>query len=178
MIILGIDPGTNYMGWGVIKYEGNTFTPVAYDVVNMKKEKYLPEVLRTIYDTLRKVIKEYEPDSLSVENAFYGLNVDAVLKIGYARGAALLAGVHSDLNIGEYSPREVKKAVTGKGAATKDQVQYMVKTLLNLQENMKYDASDALALAICHALKQTSAIPSSGKNWGDFIKNNPERIIE
>jgi len=178
MIILGIDPGTNKMGYGIIKKNFNKIDYIDSGVVNLKKIKELPIILNEIYQFVQKVCKEHSIEVMSIESAFYHLNVEAVMKIGYARGAAILSALHSKVNIAEYSPREIKKAITGNGASTKQQVQYMVKKLLNINKNLVLDESDAIAIALAHAFKLTSLTNSNDNNsWEKFIQNNPNRVI-
>jgi crossover junction endodeoxyribonuclease RuvC len=136
--------------------------------------------LEIIYDELVKIIQSYKPDEFAIETAFYGKNVQSAMKIGYARGAALLAAVHNKIPTSEYSPREIKKSVVGKGSASKEQVYYMIKTLLELkEEKMKYDESDALAVAVCHAFRITQHNGSTrkSKDWKSFIESYPERVL-
>jgi crossover junction endodeoxyribonuclease RuvC len=136
----------------------------------------MAERLGVIYAELVRVIDLHHPDEFCIETAFYGKNVQATLKLGQVRGIALLAAVHRSLAIAEYAPREVKRSVTGSGAASKQQVQYMVKTLLNHPGDFsRSDESDGLALAITHALK--SSLPrAQHKDWASFIADNPGRI--
>ncbi len=178
MKILGIDPGTLCTGFGIIKFERSEFTLVKHGAIQLPKEKELHLRLEIIYDEIAKLIKIYRPDEFAIETAFYGKNVQSAMKIGYARGVSILAAVHNKLPVNEYSPREVKKAVVGKGAASKEQVQFMINNLLDISpDKMKFDESDALAVAVCHALR--SRIPNSkNKSWKSFIEENPERIIQ
>lgn len=178
MIILGVDPGTVCTGYGVIEYNNNSFKLVTSGTIVPSKNSEIPLRLKEIYSALVSIIQEYSPNEFSIETAFFGRNVQSALKIGQARGISMLAAVNNNIPVKEYSPREVKKAVVGNGAASKEQVQYMIKTLLNSKNtDMKLDESDALAIAICHGLKLNSALSKSG-SWKSFIKNNPERIVE
>ena len=179
MIILGIDPGTTVTGYGIIKYQKNTCKYIASGIIKLPSSKSIPHRLKIIYDQINKLIKTYKPDEFAIETAFYGKNVQSAMKIGYARGVSILAAVNDGIPTNEYSPREIKKSVVGKGAATKDQVNYMIKTLLNINNaNMKNDESDALAIALCHAFR--FKLPSNKKNnsWKAFTEANPERVIE
>ena len=138
----------------------------------------MPPRLQAIYDELNLLMKKFKPDEFALETAFYGKNVQSTLKIGYARGVSMLAAMHNDLAIKEYSPREIKKSVVGNGASSKEQVQFMIKKLLTLRKvKMKFDESDALAVAICHAFKVTSPTRRS-KSWKEFIETNPDRVID
>ena len=177
MIILGIDPGTNATGYGIIKYQNNTFTKIASGIIKLSSSNPIPVRLRIIYDSLDKLIKTYKPDEFAIETAFYGKNVQSAMKIGYARGVSILAAVHNNIPTSEYSPREVKKSVVGKGSATKEQVSYMIKTLLVINnENMKTDETDALAIALCHAFRMKTSTKKS-MNWKQFADAFPERVI-
>ena len=177
MIILGIDPGTRITGYGVIKYTNNTFLKIANGSINLPAQKSIPQRLEIIYDELNKIIKKFKPDEFAIETAFYGKNVQSAMKIGYARGVAILCAIHNKLPASEYSPREVKKSVVGKGGASKDQVAFMIKTLLNIKtEKIKVDESDALAIALCHAFRQKVPAKKT-KDWKSFIEAYPERVI-
>jgi len=178
MIIFGVDPGTIHTGYGIIKHEKNKLIHVAEGLIKLSSVQSLPSKLEIIYDELNRMIKLYKPDEFAIETAFYGKNVQSAMKIGYARGVSLLAAVHNNIPASEYSPREIKKAVVGSGAASKEQVNYMITVLLALQsKKMKFDVSDALAVAVCHAFKMKV---SSGKtkSWKSFVESNPDRIIE
>ena len=180
MIILGVDPGTNFTGFGVIKQKNNNYIRVINGIIKLPSNISLPFKLEIIYDELVKIIDTYKPDEFAIETAFYGKNVQSAMKIGYARGAALLAAVHKKVPTSEYSPREIKKSVVGRGSASKEQVCYMIKTLLELkEEKMKYDESDALAVAICHAFRITKGkgIVKRNKDWKSFIETYPERVL-
>jgi crossover junction endodeoxyribonuclease RuvC len=178
MLILGVDPGTIRCGYGVIDFvNGKPAARVDSGVILLQRFDNIPDKLEKIYSVLTKLIKQHHPEELSIETAFYGKNVQSALKIGLARGAAILAAKNNKLLVSEYSPREIKKAITGNGTASKEQVLFMVQTLLN-EKKTKFspDESDALGTALCHGfrLKTVSAKP---KNWQDFIQNFPERII-
>ncbi|MFZ2324873.1 MAG: crossover junction endodeoxyribonuclease RuvC [Ignavibacteriaceae bacterium] len=177
MIILGIDPGTRITGYGIIRYTNNSFVKIASGFISLSAQKTIPERLEIIYDELNKIIKKYKPDEFAIETAFYGKNVQSAMKIGYARGVSILCAMHNNLPASEYSPREVKKSVVGKGAASKEQVGFMIKTLLNIKsEKIKVDESDALAIALCHAFRMKSPVKKT-KDWKSFIEAYPERVI-
>ncbi len=177
MIILGVDPGTICTGIGIIQYEKNQLKPVYQGVVSQRADGLMSDRLKKIYEELCKVIEKYSPDEFAIETAFYGKNVQSALKIGYARGVSILAAANHNLNIAEYAPREIKKSVVGKGAASKEQVQFMIKTLLSIKKDkMKFDETDALAVAVCHAFRVTTKT-SNGRTWKDFIEANPGRVI-
>jgi crossover junction endodeoxyribonuclease RuvC len=178
MIILGVDPGTIFTGYGLIQYDQNSFTKIQHGLIKLPSTKSLPQKLEIIYDELDRVIKLYKPDEFSIETAFYGKNVQSAMKIGYARGVSLLVAVHNSLPASEYSPREIKKSVVGNGAASKEQVFFMISTLLNLKNvKMRFDESDALAVALCHAFRLNTPL-RKGKSWKDFVEAFPERIIQ
>ncbi len=177
MIILGIDPGTLTAGYGVIEKKGNSLRLLDVGVIKNAADVSMPLRLKKIYTTLCGVIEQFLPDEFAIETAFYSKNAQSALKIGQARGVAILAGVNHELPVTEYSPREIKKSVTGKGAASKEQVQYMMMSLFQLSSPPKYfDATDALATAVCHAFKISG--PRSGfKDWKSYIEAHPEKII-
>lgn len=177
MKILGIDPGTQRTGFGIIELRGKSLYPVTYGTVHLEKMEHIPAKLAEIYGQVENLIRQFQPEQFVIEMAFYGKNVQSALKIGLARGAALVAAQRQALPISEYAPREVKKAVTGSGAASKEQVSGMVKTLLGIKSNsLGFDESDALAVAICHAFRHNS-IEGKTKSWKSFIEQNPGRII-
>jgi crossover junction endodeoxyribonuclease RuvC len=177
MIIIGIDPGTNITGYGIIKQSGSSFTRISSGLIKLSYENSIPYRLEVIYNELDRIIKLFKPNEFAIETAFYGKNVQSAMKIGYARGVAVLAAVHNRIPVSEYSPREVKKSVVGKGAASKEQVSFMIKTLLNLKSlKMKLDESDALATALCHAFRM-KAPSKKTKSWKSFIEAYPDRVI-
>lgn len=177
MIILGIDPGTNITGYGVIKYEKNSFLKVASGIIRLPSSQPISSRLKIIYAELDILMKKYKPDEFAIETAFYGKNVQSAMKIGYARGVSILAAVHNEIPTSEYSPREVKKSVVGKGAASKEQVGYMIKSLLKMgKDTIKTDETDALAIALCHAFKMKNPIKKN-MSWKQFTEAFPERVI-
>lgn len=178
MTIFGVDPGTNLTGYGIIKQTGDNFTLVKNGLVKLHTHIPLSEKLVIIYDEIRNLLELYKPNEFAIETAFYGKNVQSAMKIGYARGAAILAAAHCKIPMSEYSPREIKKSVVGKGAASKEQVSFMIKTLLSVKEKkMKYDESDALAVALCHAFRAGNN-KNRRKSWKDFVEQFPERVID
>ena len=177
MIILGVDPGTIFTGYGIIKLDSDEITIVTHGIIKPPPFKPLSKKLEVIYDNLNKIIRLFNPDEFAIETAFYGKNVQSAMKIGYARGVSILAAAHRKIPTTEYSPREIKKSVVGNGAASKKQVQYMIFHLLKLEnKKMAFDESDALAVAVCHSFKLKSPV-SKSKSWKEFVKANPERII-
>jgi crossover junction endodeoxyribonuclease RuvC len=151
MRILGIDPGSRATGFGIVEKQGNRLTHIDNGVIFTASDAPLSERLGTIYRQLAATITTYAPAVVAVEQIFLARNALSALKLGHARGVALLAGVHHDLPVFEYSALQVKSAVVGYGRASKSQIQDMVRILLNLPEVAQEDASDALAVAICHA---------------------------
>jgi crossover junction endodeoxyribonuclease RuvC len=177
MIILGVDPGTNYTGYGIVKAHKNSFTKIVNGLIKLPTGYTLTEKLEIIYSGLDKLIKTHKPDEFAIETAFYGKNVQSAMKIGYARGVSLLAAIHNKVPTSEYSPREIKKSVVGNGAASKQQVSFMIKSLLNIKnEKMRFDESDALAIALCHAFR-VRKITTRSKDWKSFIEAYPERVV-
>ncbi len=151
MKIMGIDPGSRITGYGVIRKEGNRLVHVDNGAIFTDSAADFPGRLQRIYEGLSEIIARYAPDVVSVEDVFFANNVQSALKLGQARGAAIVAGVNAGLPVHEYTALQVKQAVVGHGRAAKEQVQQMVKALLGLPEIAQADASDALAVAICHA---------------------------
>jgi crossover junction endodeoxyribonuclease RuvC len=149
--ILGVDPGTAQLGWGVIDTDGHTNLLVEYGVVRTKPKALLPARLHTIYQHLIEILHRLHPDVMAVEEAFLGKNPRSALWIGHARAIALLAAEQHQISLAEYAPREVKLSVVGNGAASKQQVEYMVTAILNTSDRIPTDAADALAVALCHA---------------------------
>jgi len=147
--ILGIDPGSIVTGYGVIDSDGTHNRHVASGPLRVKAET-LPERLKLIFEGITQVILEYQPEAVAIEKVFMNRNADSALKLGQARGAAISAAVMQDLPVSEYTPRHIKQAVVGKGAAAKEQVQHMVKILLNYQGELQSDEADALAVALSH----------------------------
>lgn len=177
MRIIGIDPGTLFTGYGIIDFKNNEIKHVVSGVIKIQAFKEQAKRLEVIYSEINSIIKKYKPQEFALETAFYGKNVQSTLKIGYARGVSMLVAIHNKLPMKEYSPREVKKAVVGNGAASKDQVQFMIKKLLCLNNSkIKFDETDALAVAVCHAFKITSPTKRS-KTWKEFVEDNPEKIL-
>lgn len=151
MKILGIDPGYGIMGYGVIEMRGNHFTPVDHGVITTEASMAMPDRLKALYSELMEIISHHEPDEAAVEELFFNTNTRTAILVGQARGVAILACSNSGLPVHEYTPLQIKQALTGYGRADKKQIQMMVKTILNLDKIPKPDdAADALAAAICH----------------------------
>ena len=151
MIILGIDPGSRITGYGIISKQGNRLVHIDNGAIFTKSATDFPQRLEQIFTGLSAVIAQYQPHAVAVENVFLAKNAQSALKLGQARGAAIVAAVNVGLSVFEYTALQVKQAVVGSGRAEKVQVQQMIKALLNLPEVAQEDASDALAVAVCHA---------------------------
>ncbi|MBO6655533.1 MAG: crossover junction endodeoxyribonuclease RuvC [Pseudomonadales bacterium] len=149
-MILGIDPGSRVTGYGVIKTVGNRQTYIASGCIKTTDKATLPERLDVIFQGVSQIISEYAPDELAIERIFMARSAESALKLGHARGVAVVAAVQQNLPVYEYEARKIKQAVVGSGSANKSQVQHMVMTLLNLPSRPQADAADALAIAICH----------------------------
>ena len=164
-LVLGIDPGTAITGYGIVRFDGETLEPVTYGVITTPAASPLPLRLQHLYRELRTVIHTYHPTEASVEELFFARNVRTALSVGHARGVILLALADAGLSTYGYTPLQVKKAITGYGRATKEQIQQMVRLLLSL-ENVPQpdDAADALAVAICHAHSSSIAVRLSGRS--------------
>ncbi len=151
MKILGIDPGYAIMGWGVVEKRGNSFIPTAFGAVTTTKDQTMPERLKCLYSGLMDVIAEYQPDEVSIGELFFNSNTTTAIGVGEARGVAILACTNSGLDVYEYTPLQIKMALTGYGRAEKKQIQSMVKMILNLEKVPRPDdTADALAAAITH----------------------------
>ena len=175
-IILGIDPGTSILGYGIIKESGKELSLISLGVVKLGHLSNQALKLQRIFKKTTHLIQEYKPDCLACEVPFFGKNIQSMLKLGRAQGVAMAAALYYDIPIIEYAPRKIKQSVTGNGNASKEQVASMLKTLLNYQENPQYfDATDGLAVAVCHAFQRNS-LSSTYTSWEAFVKNNAERI--
>ena len=178
-IILGLDPGTSVMGYGVIAVKGKKLSVISTGVIHLHKLENHELKLKRIFEKVRFLVDEYLPDEVAIEAPFFGKNVQSMLKLGRAQGVAMAAVIMRDLPIQEYAPRKIKQAVTGNGNASKEQVAAMLKTILQFTDLPKYmDATDGLAAAVCHYY-QGKSIGGGGKNysgWEAFVKNNPKRV--
>lgn len=178
--ILGIDPGTNLMGYGLLRVEGNRALMLAMGVIDLRRtlDPYLR--LGHIFQRVTAIIDSYQPDELAIEAPFYGKNVQSMLKLGRAQGVAISAAIQRNLPINEYEPRKIKMAITGNGGASKQQVSAMLQRILHIPESdmqVQADATDALAAAYCHFLQMQHPIPhASHQTWKDFVKKNPEKL--
>jgi len=192
MIVLGVDPGSLKTGVGIIDATQSSIVHLKHDVILLPKHYEIADRIKLIYDRLADLIQEYNPVKLSLETSFYGKNAQSALKLGQVRGAIMVLAKNLNLQLIEYSPREVKKIITGNGAASKEQVAFMIKSLLNLpQLPNPFDASDALGLAVCEALKSKYNSLNQGElngvklkksrkqssSWSHFLQYNTHKII-
>lgn len=179
-IIMGIDPGTNVMGYGVLGVNGKKPEVIVMGVIKLNKFENHYKRLERIFERVSGLVAQYLPDEMALEAPFFGKNVQSMLKLGRAQGVAMAAALVKDIPIAEYAPRLVKMAVTGNGQASKEQVANMLRHLLNLtQEEMPklLDATDALAVALTHYYETSKpSRPKGPKSWEDFIRQNPDRI--
>ncbi|MCT4588360.1 MAG: crossover junction endodeoxyribonuclease RuvC [Carboxylicivirga sp.] len=177
-IILGIDPGTTVMGYGIIRSVGSKADMVTMGVLELHKygDHYLK--LQKIFERVVQLVDTYHPDELAIEAPFYGKNVQSMLKLGRAQGVAMAAALSRSLPIFEYAPLRIKQAITGNGRASKEQVAMLLQNMLKLKEIPKYlDATDGLAAAYCHFLQnQKINIGTGAKSWKEFINKNPGRV--
>ena len=177
-IILGIDPGTTIMGYGLLHIKENQMELIQMGVLHLSKLSSHELKLKRIFERTLQLVDEYKPDELAVEAPFFGKNVQSMLKLGRAQGVAMSAALYRDVPIFEYAPKKIKMAITGKGTASKEQVAAMLKSLLNIKEMPKHlDATDGLAAAVCHFFQRNPS--GTGKKytgWGSFLKDNPDKL--
>lgn len=177
-IILGIDPGTNITGFGVIKVSGGEAILLDLGVINLSKsgDHYLK--LKEIFEQVTKIIDRYHPDELAIEAPFYGKNVQSMLKLGRAQGTAIAAALARSIPIFEYAPRKIKMSITGQGAASKEQVAAMLRNILKFSDSSyKLDATDGLAAAMCHFYQSGRPVGDKAfTGWKDFMRKNPDRV--
>ena len=177
--ILGIDPGTNILGFGIVRVDAKGPHYVNMGVFDLRKIKDPFEKLANIFAGVNELIEEYKPDELAVESPFYGKNAQVVLKLGRAQGAAITAAIMHGISVAEYAPRKAKIAICGNGAASKEQVAVMIQKTLKVDLDPKYlDATDALAIALCHHYQTSSPLAAIGgkSDWKKFLEDNPDRI--
>lgn len=177
-IILGIDPGTTIMGYGIIQIYKSLPKLVTLGVIELNKfsDHYLK--LKYIFERTLHLIDHYHPDELAIEAPFYGKNVQSMLKLGRAQGTAISAALYRSIPIFEYAPRKIKLSITGQGTASKEQVASLLQKILKIKDlPSNLDATDGLAAALCHYYQKTIiCTPKPCKNWKDFINKNPNRI--
>jgi crossover junction endodeoxyribonuclease RuvC len=189
-IILGIDPGTIVMGYGVIHCKGKEAELLALGVLKLDKYDDYALKLKKIFERTVGLIEEYKPDEMAIEAPFFGKNVQSMLKLGRAQGVAIAAAMSRELAVNEYSPKKIKQSITGSGNASKEQVSSMLQRILKFENDNKFfDATDGLAAAYCHFLQNKLVIPelkSTGKSkipakkkassWESFVSVNPSRV--
>jgi crossover junction endodeoxyribonuclease RuvC len=178
-IILGIDPGTLVMGYGIIEVKGSSICIREMEVLKLSGKKNNHERLQLIHEKVELLIKKYQPHEFAIEAPFFGKNVQSMLKLGRAQGVAIAAAMSAGLPVTEYSPKKVKQSITGNGNADKVQVWKMLSQLLSLKDEPRYfDATDAIAVAVCHHFQHNGSRlkPAKGYNgWEEFVRRNPER---
>ena len=178
-IIIGIDPGTSIMGYGVILEKGSKIELISMGIVRMDHldDHFLK--LQRIFEKTNSLLDEFKPDTMALEAPFYGKNIQVMLKLGRAQGTAMAAALSRNIPIAEYAPRKIKQSITGKGNTTKEQVAAMLQRLLNFKETPEFlDATDGLAVAVCHSFQRVSST-NSGKSysgWEAFAKDNKKRL--
>ena len=179
-VIIGIDPGTNVMGYGILGINGKKPSVVAMGVVKLSKFESHYLRLKRIYDRVLDLCSQDLPDELAIEAPFFGKNVQSMLKLGRAQGVAMAAALARDIPITEYEPRKIKLAITGNGASSKEQVQEMLRRILSIpRENLlpELDATDALAAALCHFYESGKPAVAKSSSWKDFIAKHPDKLI-
>lgn len=179
-IILGIDPGTILMGYGIIEVSSKGISLIIMDVLRLPPKKDAYERLQTIHEKVCTLVKEHAPQALAIEAPFFGKNIQSMLKLGRAQGVAIAAAMQHGVPVTEYSPRKIKQSITGNGNADKLQVLKMLQRLLSFEENPRYlDATDALAVAVCHHFQSNMPVTQASKKingWKDFVVQNASRI--
>lgn len=178
-VILGIDPGTTVLGYGIIHVNGNAMKLLSFGVIQLNKLNNQPDKLKRIFDRLSAIIEEYKPDEMAIEAPFFGKNVQSMLKLGRAQGVAIATALQREIFYEEYTPRRIKQSITGNGASSKEQVAAMLQKLLKFKEMPRYlDATDGLAVAVCHHFSKgvgENNKAGGAKDWKSFVKNNPDR---
>lgn len=180
-IIIGIDPGTNVMGYGILGIKRGKPQCIALGVIKLNRLEDHYMRLRRIYDRVRALVEQYLPDEMAIEAPFFGKNVQSMLKLGRAQGVAMAAALSREVPITEYEPRKIKMAITGNGAASKEQVREMLRRILSISherlDEEVLDATDALGAALCHFYEnQRPTLPKGPKSWKEFIAKNPDRL--
>lgn len=177
-IILGIDPGTQLMGYGLIRIYTNKTTLITMGVIELKKIREPFDRLQHIFKSVDMMIKEFKPQEMAIEAPFYGKNVQSMLKLGRAQGVAMAAALSNQLQVYEYSPRKIKQSLTGNGNASKEQVAAMLQKILKFDKFPCFlDATDALATAVCHSFQNKYYdIEKKTRSWKDFIQQNKDRL--
>ena len=194
--ILGLDPGTNYMGYGVLEVDGKSLTPVVLGDIDLHKISDPYDKLRYIFERVKALVCEYSPSEVALESPFFGQNVQSMLKLGRAQGVAMAAALSCNKSVSEYAPTRIKQAITGTGAASKEQVASIVIRTLKIENPPKrLDATDGMAVALCHYFATSSPINQAlgtdkikglggdktarkrgTKSWSQFVSENPNRV--
>ena len=182
-IILGIDPGTLALGYGLINVHGKTLSLTDMGVLKLSAHKDAFQRLQLIHEAIKELIEKHKPDTFAIEAPFFGKNVQSMLKLGRAQGVAIATAMSAGLDVTEYSPRKIKQSVTGNGNADKEQVWKMLQRILYIPTRPAlFDATDAVAVALCHYYQTQSGLTLTGnkkaKGWGAFVKDNPGRVSE
>jgi len=178
-VILGVDPGTVIMGYGLIHIKNNKLELINFGILQLSKIENQPDRLKKIFERMDQLIVEYKPDEMAIEAPFFGKNVQSMLKLGRAQGVCIAAALNRNLYIEEYSPKKIKQSLTGNGNASKEQVAAMLMRLLNIKEMPKYlDATDGLAAAVCHHFQKGIGENNKSKSdsWKAFMTENPKRV--
>ena len=188
-IILGVDPGTVVMGYGLIGIEKKQAHLISLGVVKLDKLSDHSLRLKRIYERITSLIEQYTPDELAIEAPFFGKNVQSMLKLGRAQGVAIAAAINRDMVVNEYSPKKIKQAITGNGNATKEQVASMLQSILKFKETPEFlDATDGLAAAYCHFIQSNSKLPKTQSDslkptkkkknttWESYVNANPDKV--
>jgi crossover junction endodeoxyribonuclease RuvC len=177
-IILGIDPGTTITGFGILKVTGQTPSVIALGIIDLRKQKDHYIKIKIIFGEILALIDKYHPDELAIEAPFFGKNVQSMLKLGRAQGAAISAALYRDLPVCEYAPRKIKMSITGAGEASKEQVATMLMRILGFRDdNFVLDATDALGAALCHFYQSSLPVAEKGyKNWKEYLDKNPDKV--
>jgi len=176
--ILGIDPGTNVMGYGLLEVVDNKPRILQVGVIKTTGFGDHYQKLRHIFDRTNALLKELQPDELAIESPFYGKDIQAMLKLGRAQGVVMGLALSREIPVFEYAPLKVKQSITGMGRAAKEQVAFFLKNMFSMNELPKeLDATDAVAVAVCHYLQMKNPVGKSGiKSWSDFVKKNPDKV--
>ena len=181
-VIIGIDPGTNVMGYGILGVRARQPQMIALGVIQLSRLENHYMRLHRIYERVLGLVEQYLPDEMAIEAPFFGKNVQSMLKLGRAQGVAMAAALARQVPITEYEPRKIKQAITGSGAASKEQVQEMLRRILSIPRedlDVQLDATDALGAALCHFYEQQRPVAAAGpKSWKEFLARNPDRLVK
>lgn len=184
--ILGVDPGTNILGYAILQVHGRNLNVITFGVIHLEKYDDHHDKLKEIFLQLQEIIETYRPSQMAVEAPFYGKNVQSMLKLGRAQGVSMAAAITMGLTIEEYAPKKVKQSITGNGNASKEQIAAMLENILKIKIDSKYlDATDALGVAVCHYNQSGMITPPVRKkaakkssDWSAFVKENPDKIFK